>query len=41
VDPEVSLTQDLIQEMAQRSGYQLVGHRLNFYGLCPDCQGSE
>jgi len=41
VDAEVNLAQDLIQEMAQRSGYQLVGHRLDFYGLCPDCQGGE
>lgn len=38
LDPEVSLAQSLIQEVAQSSGYQVVGHRLDFYGLCPDCQ---
>jgi Fur family peroxide stress response transcriptional regulator len=40
LDPEVSLAQSLIQEVAQSSGYQIVGHRLDFYGLCPDCQKS-
>jgi Fur family peroxide stress response transcriptional regulator len=41
MDSEVSLTQNLVQEVVQQSGYQLVGHRLDFYGLCPDCQGSQ
>jgi len=40
LDPEVSLAQSLIQKVAQSSGYQVVGHRLDFYGLCPDCQDS-
>ena len=38
LDPEVSLAQNLIQEVAQSSGYQIISHRLDFYGLCPDCQ---
>lgn len=38
LDPEVSLAPSLIQEVAQSSGYQVIGHRLDFYGLCPDCQ---
>ena len=38
LDPEVSLAQNLIHEVAQSSGYQIVSHRLDFYGLCPDCQ---
>jgi Fur family peroxide stress response transcriptional regulator len=38
VDPEVSLVQSLEQEVAGLSGYRIVSHRLDFYGVCPDCQ---
>jgi Fur family peroxide stress response transcriptional regulator len=41
VDPEVSLAQKLIQEVAEQSGYRLVGHRLDFHGVCPGCQEHE
>jgi Fur family peroxide stress response transcriptional regulator len=38
LDVEVSLAQNLVQEVAQSSGYQIVSHRLDFCGLCPGCQ---
>ncbi|MFN2242853.1 MAG: Fur family transcriptional regulator [Anaerolineae bacterium] len=41
IDPEVSIAQDLVQQVAQQSGYQIVSHRLDFYGICPDCRGQE
>lgn len=37
-DPQVSLVNDLTQEVAQLTGYQVLSHRLDFYGLCPDCR---
>ena len=40
VDPEVNLVQDLEQQMVQSSGFQILSHRLDFYGLCPACQGT-
>jgi Fur family peroxide stress response transcriptional regulator len=41
VDPNISLTQNLIQQVAQLSGYRIVSHRLDLYGLCPACQERE
>ena len=41
VDAEAGLAQGLAQEVAQGSGFRAMGHRLDFYGLCPDCQGAE
>jgi Fur family transcriptional regulator, peroxide stress response regulator len=31
------LMNDLTQEIARQTGYKLLGHRLDFYGLCPEC----
>lgn len=41
VDAELSLARGLEREAAELSGYQIVGPRLDFYGICPDCQSSE
>lgn len=45
VDADVSLDQALEQaqekEAAQASGFRIVGRRLDFQGVCPDCQSKE
>jgi Fur family peroxide stress response transcriptional regulator len=42
MDPQVSLVDDLTQEVAELTGYEVISHRLDFYGVCPDCrQGSR
>ena len=40
-DPEVSIAQDLVQQVAQESGYRIISHRIDFYGVCPDCREGE
>ncbi len=38
VDIESQSVQIMDQEVARRSGYQIKGARVLYYGLCPDCQ---
>jgi Fur family peroxide stress response transcriptional regulator len=41
IDPPAVMTDDLATRVAEQTGYQILGHRLDFYGLCPDCQAAE
>jgi Fur family peroxide stress response transcriptional regulator len=41
IDSEVSMADDLVRQVAQQSGYEIVSHRLDFYGICPDCREGE
>jgi Fur family peroxide stress response transcriptional regulator len=41
LDPELGLLADLSQELSQRYGYHIVSHRLDFYGVCPECQAAD
>lgn len=40
-DPDLSSLNDLSQKVAQMTGFQITGHRLDFYGICPQCQEQE
>ncbi len=37
-DPDVGLVRDLAEEIGRTTGYQVLSHRLDFYGLCPECR---
>ncbi|MGC9348320.1 MAG: Fur family transcriptional regulator [Anaerolineae bacterium] len=41
VDLELDALGDLPQQVAERTGYDIVSHRLDFYGICPKCQASH
>jgi len=40
-DPALINLDDLSQQMSRKTGYRIFSHRLDFFGLCPDCQGQE
>ncbi len=40
-DIPVEVFKNLNQEVSQATGYQVENHRLDFYGICPDCAQQE
>ena len=38
LDPEISSVDQLSEEMTQKTGFTISYHRLDFFGLCPECQ---
>jgi Fur family peroxide stress response transcriptional regulator len=38
IDPEIPALKDLPQELSQMTGYHIMNHRLDFFGICPQCQ---
>ncbi len=41
VDPELASLDNMTEKLALESGYKLLTHRLDFYGICPQCQKKE
>jgi Fur family peroxide stress response transcriptional regulator len=37
-DLEVDVLTDIPQQVARGTGYRIVSHRLDFFGICPKCQ---
>lgn len=38
IDPELSSLAYLTRELTADTGYKILSHRLDFYGICPKCQ---
>lgn len=41
MDPDTVGVRDLSKEMQEKTGYAITYHRLDFFGVCPDCQKQE
>jgi Fur family peroxide stress response transcriptional regulator len=38
IDPDLSSLQDLTREVTAETGFQITTHRLDFFGICRECQ---
>ena len=38
MDPDLSMLRDMEEEVARETGFRIMTHRLDFFGLCPECQ---
>lgn len=38
MDPDLSMLCDMTEEVTRETGFRITTHRLDFFGLCPDCQ---
>ena len=38
VDPDLSGLQDMTHEIIKETGFKIMNHRLDFFGICPACQ---
>lgn len=38
IDPELDKLKDLTEEVTRETGYRILTHRLDFFGICENCQ---
>lgn len=41
LDPQLNSLEEMTQELISHTGYRILSHRLDFYGLCPVCQKKD
>lgn len=38
IDPNLASLKDMTKEVADETGFQIITHRLDFFGICPACR---
>ncbi len=41
IDPDLSKLQDFTEEVSKITGFKILNHRLDFFGVCSDCLHNE
>ncbi len=41
IDPDLSGLKDMTRQLTRETGFQIINHRLDFFGVCPDCQDNK
>lgn len=39
IDPDLDSLRDMSLELVKETGFKITNHRLDFFGICPECQG--
>jgi Fur family peroxide stress response transcriptional regulator len=38
LDPDIAALEDMTVELVSKTGFSILRHRLDFFGICPECQ---
>jgi len=38
IDPDLSSLNEMSKELSEETGYKIISHRLDFFGVCPNCK---
>jgi Fur family peroxide stress response transcriptional regulator len=38
IDPDLQSLTDMTRELTEETGFKIINHRLDFFGICPECQ---
>lgn len=38
IDPDIDLVDKIASDLEQNSGYKIMSHQIEFFGICPTCQ---
>ncbi len=41
LDPDLPTLSELPKELEKKTGFQITNHRLDFFGVCPECKGRK
>ena len=41
IDPDLASLSNMTRELARDTGFKIVTHRLDFFGICPECQKKQ
>ena len=41
LDPDVAALKDMTRELTRATGFTITRHRLDFFGICPECQDKK
>ncbi|MBW1784230.1 MAG: transcriptional repressor [Deltaproteobacteria bacterium] len=41
MDPELTSLDHITRELVAKTGFEILSHRLDFFGICPDCRKGD